>query len=368
MLTEDLDIYLVGGAVRDRLIAERAGQDTDVSTSDREWVVVGATAQQLLDRGFAQIGKDFPVFLHPDSKEEYALARTERKRGSGHKGFDVDANSGVTLTEDLSRRDLTINAIAQGADGQLIDPHGGEADIAARCLRHVSDAFVEDPLRVFRVARFAAQLPGFEVAPETQVLLTNMCDGRELVTLSAERVWQEFVKALAAPEPHRFFEVLQSCHGLSDWLPECSALPLDRLALHRPDPLARFALLPLNADDVQALAERLLAPKAFVQAAMDRMSYLSLLSDWPRVDATALLRALEQLKALHDTQRLVLLMQLMDSPALRQRIEGELLPMLDDLKAVVLPADRAATLMGPGFGEALMEVRVQYLDERLAAL
>ena len=153
MLTEDLDIYLVGGAVRDRLIAERAGQEADASMSDRDWVVVGASAQQLLDRGFAQIGRDFHVFLHPDTKEEYALARTERKRGSGHTGFDVDANPGVTLTEDLSRRDLTINAIAQGADGQLIDPHGGEADIAAGCLRHVSDAFVEDPLRVFRVAR-----------------------------------------------------------------------------------------------------------------------------------------------------------------------------------------------------------------------
>lgn len=368
MLTEDLDVYLVGGAVRDRLIAERAGQNADASPSDRDWVVVGAAAQQLLDRGFAQIGKDFPVFLHPDTKEEYALARTERKRGAGHTGFDVDANPGVTLSEDLSRRDLTINAIAQGADGQLIDPHGGEADIAAGCLRHVSDAFVEDPLRVFRVARFAAQLPGFEVAPETQVLLRNMCDGRELLTLSAERVWQEFVKALVAPQPHRFFEVLRSCHGLSDWLPECQAMPLNQLARHRPEPLERFALLPLSADDVQALAERLLAPKAFLQAAVDRMSYLLLLSDWPQVDGAALFQAVEQLKALHDSRRLVLIMQLMDSPALRQRLERELLPLLVELKTLALPADRAATLKGAAYGEALTEIRVQYLNERLAAL
>lgn len=368
MLTEDLDIYLVGGAVRDHLIAAKAGQEADGLPGDRDWVVVGSSAQQLLDRGFAQIGKDFPVFLHPETKEEYALARTERKRGSGHTGFDIDANPSVTLGEDLSRRDLTINAIAQGSDGQLIDPHGGEADIAAGCLRHVSEAFVEDPLRVFRVARFAAQLPGFAVAPETQVLLRSMCDGRELVTLSAERVWQEFVKALAAPRPDRFFEVLQSCHGLSDWLPECQAMPLDQLALHRPEPLERFALLPLGTDDVQALAERLLAPRAFVQAAMDRISYRLLLADWPRVDAAVLLQALEQLKALHDSQRLVLIMQLMDSPGLRQRLERELLPLLVELKAQVLPPDRAAALKGAAFGEALTEVRVQYLDERLAAL
>ena len=263
--------------------------------SDRDWVAVGASAQQLLDRGFAQIGRDFPSFCTRIPRKNMPW-REPSGNGVLATGFDVDANPGVTLTEDLSRRDLTINAIAQGADGQLIDPHGGEADIAAGCLRHVSEAFVEDPLRVFRVARFAAQLPGFDVAPQTQVLLKNMCDGGDLMTLSAERVWQEFVKALAAPQPRRFFEVLQSCHGLSDWLPECLGLPLDQLALHRPDPLERFALLPLSTDDVQALAERLLAPKAFVQAAIDRISYLSLLSDWPRVDGAALLGSLEQLK------------------------------------------------------------------------
>lgn len=354
--------------MRDRLIAERAGRDAEVSPGDRDWVVVGAAAKQLLDLGFAQIGKDFPVFLHPETKEEYALARTERKRGSGHTGFEVLASPDVTLSEDLGRRDLTINAIAQGADGQLIDPYGGEADVAAGCLRHVSSAFTEDPLRVFRVARFAAQLPGFHVAPETQALLTKMCEGGELVTLSAERVWQEFVKALAAPQPHRFFEVLQSCQGLSDWLPECQAMPASQWSLHRPEPLERYALLPLSADDIQALAARLLAPKAYVQAASDRIAYLSLLSDWPRVDARVLFRALEQLKALHDPQRLVLIMQLMDSPALRQRLERELLPLLVELKTLVLPKDTAATLRGAAFGEALTQVRVQYLTERLAVL
>ncbi len=354
--------------MRDRLIAERAGRDAEFAPGDRDWVVVGAAANQLLELGFAQIGKDFPVFLHPETKEEYALARTERKHGSGHTGFAVVASPDVTLSEDLGRRDLTINAMAQGADGQLIDPYGGEADIAAGCLRHVSNAFIEDPLRVFRVARFAAQLPGFHVAPETQVLLEKMCEGGELVTLSAERVWQEFVKALAAPQPHRFFEVLQSCQGLSDWLPECQAMPLSQWALHRPEPRERYALLPLSADDIQALAARLLAPKAYLQAALDRIAYLSLLSDWPRVDAGTLFRALEQLKALHDAQRLIRIMQLMESSALRQRLERELLPLVAELKTLALPKDTAATLKGAAFGEALTQLRVQRLAERLAVL
>ena len=146
--------------MRDRLIAERAGRDAEFAPGDRDWVVVGAAANQLLELGFAQIGKDFPVFLHPETKEEYALARTERKHGSGHTGFAVVASPDVTLSEDLGRRDLTINAMAQGADGQLIDPHGGEADIAAGCLRHVSNAFIEDPLRVFRVARICRAVAG----------------------------------------------------------------------------------------------------------------------------------------------------------------------------------------------------------------
>ena len=191
ILSEKLDIYLVGGAVRDALIASKrpaTGQGASATTSDRDWVVVGSTPQQMLDLGYTPVGKDFPVFLHPHSKEEYALARTERKHGSGHKGFSIDANSSVTLYEDLGRRDLTINAIAQDARGNLIDPHRGQADIAAGLLRHVSPAFTEDPLRVFRVARFAAQLPGFSVADDTQALLKHMCRNGELDTLSAERV------------------------------------------------------------------------------------------------------------------------------------------------------------------------------------
>ena len=197
--------YLVGGAVRDRLLGREP--------AERDWVVVGATPTDLLKRGYRQVGRDFPVFLHPDTGEEYALARTERRTGPGHTDFVCRADPGVTLEEDLKRRDLTINAIA--ADGSdHVDPYGGRRDIEARLLRHVSPAFRDDPLRVFRVARFAAQLPGFTVCAETTALMADMVP--DLAALPGERVWQEFAKAMAGPAPARFYEVLRTLDG-ADW-------------------------------------------------------------------------------------------------------------------------------------------------------
>ena len=177
---ENIQSLIVGGAIRDELLGRVAG--------DRDWVVIGSTPEQLIDLGFLQIGRDFPVFLHPQSKEEYALARTERKRGQGHTGFKIDASKSVTLEEDLQRRDLTINAIAKTSDGTFIDPYNGQADILAKVLRHVSPAFSEDPLRVFRVARFASMLTDFSVADETMALMRDMSLSGELKALSPERV------------------------------------------------------------------------------------------------------------------------------------------------------------------------------------
>ena len=213
-----LDIYLVGGAVRDSLLG--------LTVYDRDYVVVGAMPEQLLQQGYQQVGKDFPVFLHPKSKDEYALARTERKAGTGYTGFICDFGPEVTLEEDLSRRDLTINAIAQGEDGTLFDPYHGQADITARTLRHVSDAFAEDPLRVLRVARFAARFHhlGFRVADETLNLMQHMAASGELATLTPERVWKETEKALASPHPQVFFEVLRAAHALAALFPEIEAL------------------------------------------------------------------------------------------------------------------------------------------------
>ena len=211
-------IYLVGGAVRDALL--------DIPVKDRDWMVTGSTPEEMIAQRFTPVGKDFPVFLHPDTHEEYALARTERKVSAGHTGFTFHADPGVTLEQDLARRDLTINAIAEGSDGVLTDPYGGRADLEARVLRHVSDAFVEDPLRVLRVARFAARFQafGFTVAEETLALMRTISASGELQHLSAERIWKETEKALASPSPRTFIEVLRTCGALAELFPEIEGL------------------------------------------------------------------------------------------------------------------------------------------------
>lgn len=210
--------YLVGGAVRDRLLGLDPG--------DRDWVVVGATQAQMEALGFKAVGRDFPVFLHPDTGEEHALARTERKSGRGYRGFVVDADPSVTLEQDLQRRDFTVNAIAEDADGALVDPYGGARDIEARVLRHVGPAFAEDPLRVLRAARFMARFAslGFTVAPETMALMRGMVASGELDALVPERVWQELRRALASATPSAFLATLRACGALAVVLPEVDAL------------------------------------------------------------------------------------------------------------------------------------------------
>ncbi|MCE7555815.1 multifunctional CCA addition/repair protein [Aliivibrio fischeri] len=213
-----MKIYLVGGAVRDSLL--------NIDVKDKDWVVVGSTPQKMDSLGYQTVGQDFPVFLHPKTKEEYALARTERKSGQGYKGFTCYAEPDVTLEEDLLRRDLTINAIAQADSGELIDPYNGQQDIIDRTLRHVSDAFTEDPLRVLRVARFAARFHhlGFTVAPETMNLMKVLVDSGELSHLTAERVWQEWQKSLSSEHPEIFLSTLKECGALAIVLPELNAL------------------------------------------------------------------------------------------------------------------------------------------------
>lgn len=213
-----MKIYLVGGAVRDKLL--------NYPVTERDWVVVGATPEVMLQQNFKPVGKDFPVFLHPETGEEYALARTERKSGHGYGGFVFHAEPDVSLEDDLERRDLTINAIAEDEDGSLIDPYGGIRDIEARMLRHLSPAFVEDPLRVLRVARFAARYHhlGFRIAPETLSLMKTLSESGELDYLTKERVWQEIKRALEGQDPDVFFRVLHDCDALAKLLPEVEAL------------------------------------------------------------------------------------------------------------------------------------------------
>jgi tRNA nucleotidyltransferase (CCA-adding enzyme) len=208
-------VYRVGGSVRDELLGREHG--------DRDWVVVGATPEMMTASGYKPVGSDFPVFLHPDTREEYALARTERKHGRGYRGFEFFASPEVTLADDLARRDLTINAMARDENGMLIDPYGGEADLRAGILRHVSPAFVEDPLRVLRVARFAARF-GFKVARRTQQLMREIVASGELETIAPERIWQEVARGLAESHPSRMLTVLRACGALRELFPEIDRL------------------------------------------------------------------------------------------------------------------------------------------------
>jgi len=269
-----MDIYLVGGAVRDQLLG--------LPIKDRDWVVVGATPEALLAQGFRQVGADFPVFLHPHTHEEYALARTERKQGQGYHGFTVYSAPDVTLEEDLIRRDLTINAMAQAESGEIIDPFGGRQDLQDRLLRHVSGAFAEDPLRILRTARFAARFApeGFEVHPDTLQLMQTMTHAGEVRHLVPERVWQELQRALHEASPVTFFEVLHSCGALIELLPEFAAQPVRQQALaalqqvHQNLPDATTAqriaalLLPLSSAQTSNRVALLKAPKACQELAI----------------------------------------------------------------------------------------------------
>ena len=317
-----MQAYRVGGSVRDQLLG--------LPVVDRDWVVVGATPQEMIDAGFRPVGKDFPVFLHPATKEEYALARTERKTGPGYKGFAVHFAPGVTLEEDLARRDLTINAIALAQDGILIDPFDGRRDLQDKVLRHVSQSFVEDPVRILRLARFAARFADFRVAPETMALMQRMTAAGEVDALVAERVWQELARGLQEAKPSRMIIVLKECGALQVLLPELARAQaaessleqawlaaLDRCAL-RKEPLpvayavclarAWWRLPPQQPPDEAALqvSQRLRAPiecrdlaalLARESPAVAGDGAASLLQSLATLPAPALLRLLERCDA-----------------------------------------------------------------------
>lgn len=259
-----LQVYLVGGAVRDALLNK--------PIKERDWVIVGATPEEMIAQGFQPVGKDFPVFLHPKTHEEYALARTERKTGKGYKGFHFYTSPDVTLEEDLIRRDLTINAMAQAADGTIIDPHQGQADLKAKCFRHVSSAFSEDPVRILRIARFATVLTDFSVHPETNALMKHMVDAGEVDALVSERVWKELSRALLGEKPTRFFEVLQNCEGLFVLFPEFKnpAWQLQYLDNSPNNAVIRFSLLlhGLSEKEINAICKRFRAPTEFSELAL----------------------------------------------------------------------------------------------------
>ena len=312
--------YLVGGSVRDELLG--------LPVQDRDYVVVGADPGELVRQGYRPVGADFPVFLHPATHDEYALARTERKTGPGYKGFAFHAAPDVTLEQDLARRDLTINAMARGEDGVLIDPHGGAADLKAGVLRHVSPAFAEDPVRILRVARFAARF-GFAIAPETLKLMISMVERGEADALVPERVWQELARGLMEKNPSRMIAVLRECGALARVLPELDATFSDPQVPERMaqrlehaaaagNPLpARYALLvlDLSMDDAAALAARVNAPSDCRDLARLAICERDVLAHADEADAEAMLGLLERADIFRRPERLDRLVEVAEADA-----------------------------------------------------
>lgn len=361
-----LQVYRVGGAVRDDLLGW--------PVVDNDWVVVGATPDAMRQRGFKPVGRDFPVFLHPETAEEYALARTERKSGHGYAGFKVHASPDVTLEEDLLRRDLTINAIAQSLQGELTDPFNGQGDIEQRVLRHISLAFSEDPLRVLRTARFLARYAslGFTIADETLALMCQVSHSGELEHLAAERVWVETEKALGEPSPDVYFTTLECCDALSFWFPEFanSALKKGLAALAQvPASSAiavarwRYAQLvsPLSSNQRDALAARLKLPNAVAQLARHTALTHALLAR--EMDASNVLHWLERLdgwrKPAQVEEQLALVKVL--TPAKEERLSRA----WHTAREVGPQALIAEGYQGAALGEALREQRGQAIEVAL---
>jgi tRNA nucleotidyltransferase (CCA-adding enzyme) len=399
--------YVVGGAVRDRLLGEPG--------NDRDWVVTGASPQDMVDAGYLPVGKDFPVFLHPQTHEEYALARTERKTGPGYRGFEVYAAPDVTLEDDLVRRDLTINAIAQDADGTLIDPYGGRRDLDAKVLRHVSAAFAEDPVRILRLARFAARWPEFSVAPETTALMRAMVEAGEVDALVAERVWQELSRGLMERAPARMFEVLRSIGALRKLMPEVDALfgvpqpaahhpeidtgvhtmmVLDRCALTAQPLPVRYACLvhdlgkaTTRAEDlprhigheqrgeklIRQVNERLRVPVECGELALLTAREHTNIHSSEKLNATAIMRLLERCDAFRRPERFLQMLAACECDATgRLGLEHRPYPQRARLAAALKTAQqvdaRAASaqamargLAGPAIADAIRRARVEAL-------
>jgi tRNA nucleotidyltransferase (CCA-adding enzyme) len=406
-----VEIYLVGGAVRDRLLG--------IEPKDRDWVVVGATPQQMLELGYQAVGKDFPVFLHPETKEEYALARTERKTGPGYHGFEFHASPEVTLEQDLARRDLTINAMAEDGEGNIIDPFNGRDDLENGLLRHVSNAFVEDPVRILRIARYAARFAkwGFRVAHATHALMKKMVENGEVDALVAERVWQELERSLAEEAPQRFFEVLRNCGALARIFPELEALfgvpqprhhhpeedsgvhtlmVLEQAARLTPDTRVRFAALvhdlgkgttpaqewPQHIEHeargvplVEAVCERLRLPKEYRELAVavtrDHLYYHRA----AELRAATLLKLLERLDVFRRPERLEQFVLACEADARgRSGYEGREFPQSDIIRAAyhAAAAISAREVVERGFsgkavGDELHKLRAEAISRALGS-
>lgn len=361
-----MEIYLVGGAVRDQLLG--------IPVLERDWVVVGAQPQDLLNLGYRPVGKDFPVFLHPETKEEYALARTERKTAPGYKGFQFYAAPDVTLEEDLKRRDLTINAIAQTQAGEIIDPYNGQNDLQLRILRHVSPAFIEDPVRILRIARFASRFGDFTIAPETLELMQAMVKQGEVNALVAERVWQEWQTALSERWPQRFFVVLAQCGALPILFSELEKNPSGLRALQKAAECSatlpvRFAVLchALPLKNIRAL-QRYRVPKEYLDLALMVAQYHEIFQTIVNKGAEELLQLLESLDAFRRLERLELFLsacELIDESPMAS-VKSQRLRKAFSLAASVDPLPIVQQgLKGADIGKAIHAQQLQKITEGL---
>ncbi|GAA6135598.1 multifunctional CCA addition/repair protein [Oceaniserpentilla sp. 4NH20-0058] len=403
-----MNIYLVGGAVRDRIL--------NITSKDNDWVVVGATPEELIDAGYKQVGADFPVFLHPKTQEEYALARTERKSGHGYQGFSVDFGKNVTLEEDLIRRDLTINAMAQDENGNIIDPFNGQQDIQNKILRHVSHAFCEDPLRVLRVARFAARFHhlGFRIADETISLMQHISASGELKHLTAERVWVETQRALHEKSPWVYFDTLKKCQGLKDTFTELdelfgipqpekhhpeidtglhSLLSLEQASLLSHEGDVRFAALmhdlgkgktnpekwpqhiaheTLGLKPIKAMCKRLRVPNAYKELTLKTCEYHTHIHRAFELKASTILKVLKQCDAIRKPERFAKLLLACEADAHgRTGLENTPYPqapfmqrMLDACNQVNNQDIVATGVTGPELGQAIEQARLKAIAKQ----
>jgi tRNA nucleotidyltransferase (CCA-adding enzyme) len=385
-----MEIYLVGGAVRDKRLG--------LPVEERDWVVVGSTPEEMLQLGYQPVGKDFPVFLHPETKEEYALARTERKTGHGYTGFETCATADITLEQDLQRRDLTINAMAETPDGELIDPCNGAVDLGDGVLQHVSPAFAEDPVRILRVARFAARFAhwGFRVAHGTNALMRTMVEDGEVDHLVPERVCAELVKALAEKTPSRFFAVLYGCGALAHLFPEIEPLylagsylagsdptheraspmvTLDAIVSDSSDPALRFAGLvcdidrleqdAFNRDTLDNLCDRVRLPNPYRELAQLVLARRRQIFAAERLQPEAVMGLLENTDALRRPERFAELLQVCasDARAHAEEFNGEYLAQaLATVQAVNSGALQQQGISGKALGEAIRQARIKALE------
>jgi len=361
-----MKIYLVGGAIRDTLL--------NLPVKEKDWVVVGATPEMMLAQGFKPVGKEFPVFLHPQTKEEYALARTERKVAKGYKGFTFYTDIDVTLEQDLARRDLTMNAIAQDDHGELIDPYHGQDDIKAKQFRHVSPAFAEDPVRILRLARFGAKLPDFTVHPDTNALMQQMVLNGEVDALVAERVWQECSRAMSEAAPWRFFSILDDCGALAICFPgvdcskaHCQALKAACQASHHLDIRLACAWYYVSTSALQDLIKRYRVPKQTGQFLLLVNQYLHAYKTVETRNHAELWQLIKSLDAIRRPQRFAHFLQACAFITNNAHAQAYLEKAASVVACVDVKAIQKKKLPAPDFADALKEAQIDALRLKFSA-